>query len=143
MENGLWAKIMNFLGLADNTEEERPPEISEMDEVYPALRKRGKVLDIRTASQVKMVIYQPAAFDQATEICDNLKSRKPVIVNLEKLENQVAQRILDFLSGAVYGLDGNLHKISGGIFIAAPSNVDISEHLKDEIKDKMIFKWQK
>ena len=67
MENGLWAKIMNFLGLADNTEEERPPEISEMDEVYPALRKRGKVLDIRTASQVKMVIYQPAAFDQATK----------------------------------------------------------------------------
>ncbi|HOC08296.1 MAG TPA: cell division protein SepF [Bacillota bacterium] len=43
----------------------------------------------------------------------------------------------------MYGLDGNLHKISGGIFIAAPSNVDISEHLKDEIKDKMIFKWQK
>lgn len=39
MENGLWAKIMNFLGLADNTEEERPPEISEIDEVYPALRK--------------------------------------------------------------------------------------------------------
>ena len=140
MESGLWAKIMNFLGLADTGEEEKPLDI---DEIYPAPRKKGKVLDIRTASQVKMVIYQPATFDQVNEICDNLKNRKPVIVNLEKLENQVAQRILDFLSGAVYGLDGNLHKISGGIFIAAPSNVDISEHLMGEIKDKMIFKWQK
>jgi cell division inhibitor SepF len=72
MENGLWAKIMNFLGLADNTEEGRQPDIREVDEMYPVSHKRGKVLDIRTASQVKMVIYQPATFDQATDICDNL-----------------------------------------------------------------------
>jgi len=140
MGNGSWDKILNFLGLGEPETEDKPQDI---EEVYPVPRKKGKVLDIRTASQVKMVIYQPVTFDQATEICDNLKSRKPVIVNLERLENEVAQRILDFLSGAVYGMDGNLHKISGGIFIAAPSNVDITEHLKDEIKDKMIFKWQK
>ncbi|MGI6703091.1 MAG: cell division protein SepF [Clostridia bacterium] len=140
MENGLWNKILRFLGLVDPEPEESTPEI---EDTYPVPRKKGKVLDIRTASQVKMVIYQPVTFDQTEEICDNLKNRKPVIVNLEKLENEVAQRILDFLSGAVYGLDGNLHKVSGGIFIAAPSNVEISEHLKDELKDKMIFKWQK
>jgi cell division inhibitor SepF len=140
MEKGSWDRILSFLGLGESETEDKPQDI---EEAYPVPRKKGKVLDIRTASQVKMVIFQPATFDQATEICDNLKSRKPVIVNLERLENEVAQRILDFLSGAVYGIDGNLHKISGGIFIAAPSNVDITEHLKDEIKDKMVFKWQK
>lgn len=140
MEKGLWDKIMNFMGLSDTDLEKEPPDEGE---IYPIPRRKGKVLDIRTASQVKMVIFQPVTFDQTTEICDNLKNRKPVIVNLEKLENEVARRILDFLSGAVYGLDGHLYKISGGIFVAAPSNVEISENLKDELEDKMIFKWQK
>ncbi len=140
MSRGLWDKIMNYMGLAGTDEEENPQDI---DQAYSVPHKKGKVLDIRTASQVKMVIYQPTTFDQTSEICDNLKNRKPVIINLEKLENEAAQRILDFLSGAVYGLDGNLYKISGGIFLVAPSNVEISENLKDELKDKMIFKWQK
>ncbi len=140
MAKGLWDRILEFLGLADEAEEDMPEVI---DRPYTSPGRKGKILDIRTASQVKMVIYQPATFDQTTEICDNLKSRKPVIINLQKLENEAAQRILDFLSGAVYALDGNLHKISGGIFVAAPSNVDISEHLKDELKDKIVFKRQK
>jgi hypothetical protein len=86
MENGLWNKILRFLGLVDPEPEESTPEI---EDTYPVPRKKGKVLDIRTASQVKMVIYQPVTFDQTEEICDNLKNRKPVIVNLEKLENEV------------------------------------------------------
>ena len=71
-----------FPRLADNTEEGRQPDIREVDEMYQ-FRTKGKGVDIRTASQVKMVIYQPATFDQATEICDNLKTGNPVIVNLE------------------------------------------------------------
>ncbi len=142
MENGLWNKIMRFMGLSDSEMEEKWPKEGD---IYPIPGSRkGKVLDIRTASQVKMVVFQPTTFDQATEICDNLKNRKPVIINLEKLETEIAQRILDFLSGAVYGLDGNLHKISGGIFVAAPSNVEILEELEEELnRDKMVFKWQK
>jgi cell division inhibitor SepF len=141
MKEKLWEKILNYFGLDGYNEEEENSRIYE--EPYPPSKKRGKVLDIRTASQVKMVIYQPFNFDQTSEICDNLKHRKPVIVNLEKVDGELAQRILDFLSGAVYALDGNLYKISGGIFLVAPSNVDISENLKDELRDKMIFKWQK
>ncbi len=142
MEKGLWDRIMSFMGLADVETEEQWP--GEDEEVYSVPSRRGRIVDIRTASQVKMVIFQPTTFDQTTEICDNLKNRKPVIINLEKLERETARRILDFLSGAVYGLDGDLYKISGGIFVAAPSNVEISEDLKDELnRDRMAFKWQK
>ena len=56
---------------------------------------------------------------------DNLKSRKPVIINLEKIESDVARKIFDFLSGATYALDGNVQKVANNIFIFAPNNVDV------------------
>jgi FtsZ-interacting cell division protein YlmF len=87
-------------------------------------------------SKMKMIVYQPMTYDDTQNIIDNLKNRKPIIVNLESLETDIAQRILDFMSGAVYSLDGNIHKISKGIFILAPANVDISGNLPDELQGK-------
>ena len=70
---------------------------------------------------------------------DILKSRKPIVVNLESVEKNVARRIIDFLSGAVYALDGDIQKVSNGIFIIAPNNVNImSDVIKDEPK---AFPW--
>lgn len=142
MKGNLWDRILDYFGLNSDGEQEEENQ-TVYEQPYPLTKKRGKVLDIHTASQVKMVIYQPSSFDHTSEICDNLKQRKPIIVNLENVDGELARRILDFMSGAVYALDGNLNKISGGIFLAAPSNVEISDNLKQELKDKFIFKWQK
>ena len=90
-------------------------------------------------SKMKMIVYQPITYDDTQNIIDNLKNRKPIIVNLESLEMDIAQRILDFISGAVYSLDGNIHKISKGIFILAPSNVDISGNVPDELQGKSFY----
>jgi cell division inhibitor SepF len=144
MKESKWEKMLDYFGLGryeDNDGEDIRPAVSEP---FPGtVVKRGKVLDIRTASQVRVVIFQPTSFDQTSEICDNLKNRKPVIVNMENIDGDLAQRIMDFLSGAVYAVDGSLHKISGGIVLAAPSNVEITENLREELKDKMFFKWPK
>jgi FtsZ-interacting cell division protein YlmF len=75
---------------------------------------------------MRMVVYQPQSYDDTQRIIDDLKGGRPVIANLEDLNVEIAQRVLDFLSGAVYGLDGSIRKISRGIFLLAPPHVDIS-----------------
>jgi cell division inhibitor SepF len=62
-------------------------------------------------------------------------------MNLESVERDVARRIVDFLSGAVYALDGNIQKVSNGIFLIAPYNVGIMGDFKDELRNKGIFPW--
>ena len=74
---------------------------------------------------MKMIVYHPVSYEDTQIIIDNLKNRKPVIVNMEELEMDCAQRILDFLSGAVYALNGTRCKISRGIFVVAPNNYDV------------------
>jgi len=125
----------------DRTEEYEQPQFYNSIGGYK--KQNPKVVNMHTSSQVKLVVVQPAVFDDAQGICDHLKNKKPVIVNLENLEKDVAQRIIDFLCGSVYTIDGNIQKVANGIFVVAPSNVDISGDLSDEFKNKNIFSWVK
>ena len=103
--------------------------------------KRNKVVKIHTTAQLKLVVMQPESFEDARDIANHLKSKKPVVMNLESVERDVARRIVDFLSGAVYALDGNIQKVSNGIFLIAPYNVGIMGDFKDELRNKGIFPW--
>ena len=73
----------------------------------------------------KLVVIEPESFNECSKLVDNLKSRKPVIVNLEKLDSETARKIFDFLGGATYALNGNVQKIANNIFVFAPENVAI------------------
>jgi len=86
---------------------------------------------------------QPDSFDDAREVCDQLKSKKPVVVNLEGLTKETAQRVIDFLSGSVYALDGDIQKVSSGIYMIAPSNVDIMSNFRDDLRTRATFPWVK
>ena len=105
--------------------------------------KRNKVVKIHTTAQLKLVVMQPENFEDARDIANHLKSKKPVVMNLESVEKDVARRIVDFLSGAVFALDGNIQKVSNGIFLIAPYNVGIMGDFKDELKNTGIFPWSK
>jgi len=87
---------------------------------------------------MRVVVIQPKSFDEAQDIADHLKERKPVIMNLEAVDTAVSRKIVDFLSGATYALDGNIQKITNGIFLVAPNNVGI---LDEEITGKGAFPW--
>lgn len=133
-------KMLNFIGWADEEEE----ELQQNDEFYTeekfdSSKHKGKVVNIHTTTQLKVVVLQPESFEEAQVICDNLKSKKPVIVNLEELDVDTARRIIDFLSGSVYALDGNIQKVSNGIFLVAPYNVDILGNFKDELRSKGVL----
>ena len=104
-------------------------------------RKNNKVVAMPQVQQVKMVISQPTTFEAAT-ICDLLKQKKSVIVNLEYVNKDVARRIIDVVSGAVHALDGHMQKISNSIVLIAPFNYDIENEIaRDEIKSKLSVSW--
>ena len=107
--------------------------------------KKGKVVPITSQGQsVKMVISQPTTFEQSEEICSLLKDKKSVIVNLEYVNKDVARRIVDFISGGVYALDGHIQKISNSIFLIAPMNYEITNEMaREEIKNKLSVSWLK
>ncbi|MCX8129970.1 MAG: cell division protein SepF [Clostridia bacterium] len=147
----LFDKVLNFVGWEAEEEEDIVEEQEDSKEEiaqpqflqHSSRKQQNKVVNIHSASQLKVVIMQPENFDDAQDICDHLKSKKPVVVNLEELDKENAQRIIDFLSGSIYALDGNIQKVSGGIFIIAPSNVDLMGDFKDELRNKGVFPWAK
>ena len=107
--------------------------------------RKGKIVPLTAQGQmVKMVISQPTTFEQSEEICSLLKEKKSVIVNLEYVNKDVARRIVDFISGGVYALDGHIQKISNSIFLIAPMNYEITNEMaREEIKSKLSVSWLK
>jgi len=95
-------------------------------------RERENVIPLRGAEAIRrytdkfqIVVIEPKAFDDCPKLVDSLKGRKPVIINLENIENDTARKIFDFLSGATYALNGNVQKIAQNIFVFLPENVDV------------------
>lgn len=94
----------------------------------------NKVTPMRQPSRrpaMEVCVIKPTAVDDAREITETLLSGRTVILNLEGLDLEVAQRIIDFTSGATFAINGNLQKISTYIFLVTPTNVDISGDLQD------------
>jgi len=77
----------------------------------------------------KMVVIEPKSLDECRKLVDNLKARKPVVINLERVETDLARKMFDFLGGATYALSGTVQRVSQNIFIYAPSNVDIKARI--------------
>ncbi len=124
---------------ADYNEEEEQ-EVEEPRGLFGG-RKSGRVVNMQQS--VKMVITQPTTFEQAEEICDLLKEKKSVIINLEYVNKDVARRIIDVVSGAVHALEGHMQKISNSIFLIAPYNYDIATDSKEDVKSKLPVSWLK
>ena len=134
-------KMTNFFTGADEEVENEEYFENEKKEETDFPVKKGKVVNINTTTQLKVVVVTPESFDEARDIAEHLKQKKPVVINLEGVEKDIARRIVDFLSGAVYSLDGNIQKISTGIFLIAPYNVGIMGDFKDELRNKGVFPW--
>ena len=106
--------------------------------------RKSKVVAMPQTNSIKMVISQPTTFEQSDEICSFIKEKKSVIVNLEYVNKDVARRIVDFISGGVYALDGYIQKISNSIFLVAPSNYEITNEMaREEMKSKLSVSWLK
>ncbi len=147
-------KVMNFMGIGDASEDEEEFFEEKQEEFYaPAPKaksndvysphshntKKSKVVNIHATTQLKVVVLQPTTYSDATEIAGHLKSKKPVVVNLEKLDKETARKIVDFLSGAVFALDGSMQKVSNGILLLVPYTMGIMGDFSDELKTQGLF----
>ena len=135
-------RFLNFIGLEESEEEEGV--LSEQAEQQPARREPrsrrrenalvggGEAQPIpQSMASMKMIVYHPVCYDDAQTIVDNLKNRRPVIVNMEELDGTTAQRVLDFLLGAIYATNGTANKVSRGIFLFAPHDVAVEDTVED------------
>ncbi len=138
--------VKDFVGFGDiDYEDDIEMEEEVLEERYeeraPLFSRRNKVVPIdRQANQPSIVVLKPKCFNSSTEVADQIKQRRPVILDVGGLDPEEARRVVDFIAGTVYGLNGDIQKVSGGIFIATPSSYDISgEFLKD--KSGAGFDW--
>lgn len=86
----------------------------------------------------KMILLEPKAYSEASDIVDHLRNRNTVVVNLKRVTKDQAKRIMDFVSGAIYAIDGKTEKIGGGVFICTPNNVNIQGNISDDNEGKDI-----
>ncbi|MBO5060846.1 MAG: cell division protein SepF [Clostridia bacterium] len=138
--------VKDFVGFGDiDYEEDYEMEEEEAEEQYEErtslFARRNKVVPIdRQANQPSIVVLKPKCFNNSTEVADQIKQRRPVILDVGGLDPEEARRVVDFIAGTVYGLSGDIQKVSGGIFIATPSSYGISgEFLRD--KSGAGFDW--
>lgn len=86
----------------------------------------------------KMILLEPRAYSESQQIADHLKKRNTVVVNLKRVTPEQAKRIVDFLSGTIYAINGDLQKIGGGIFLCTPNNVSVQGKITGETEGKGI-----
>ncbi len=148
---GLFNKMKEMIGIEELEDDEaevkspavaperkapdiRPPmKSSSLAEANKSNELRNSTLPGgRRTDQFKMIVVEPAGFDESPRLVDNLKAKKPVIINLENLETDTARKIFDFLSGATYALNGNVQKVANNIFVFVPENVDVAYNMEQK-----------
>lgn len=115
----------SIFGSLDEKDEEK-----DNDELYSG--KSTNALKEVSGDGNKMILFEPRAYSESQQIADYLKSKNAVIVNLKRVTPDQAKRIVDFLSGTLYAIEGGLQKLGGGIFLCTPNNVPVEGKISDD-----------
>lgn len=135
---GIKSKFKTWFFLDDNYEDEYEAEYDEPVEYENTTRpsrfqqQKKNVVSLQSIkSSSKLVLVEPRVFNDAQEIADHLKNRRTVVVNLQRVEKTEARRIVDFLSGTVYAIGGEIQKIGSYIVLCTPDNVEVTGAISD------------
>ncbi|MCI8423132.1 MAG: cell division protein SepF [Lawsonibacter sp.] len=102
-------------------------------------RRSNKVVNIRAATQLQVVLVKPEKFEDASSIADHLREKRTVVLNLESTNKEIARRLLDFLAGVSYANEGKIKKVAISTYIITPYNVDILGDLIDELENNGLY----
>ena len=130
-------KLKKLIGSDDGNYEE---EIKE-EEYYKVSKE--EYMDANGVAGSKMMLLEPRAYSESQQIADYLKERNAVVVNLKRVTPDQAKRIVDFLSGTLYAIGGDLQKLGGGIFLCTPNNVNVEGEISDDAAPKTTRKSKK
>ena len=121
------------------TEPERPRRSAPQEDSYysaPSFERRSSdnVVNINTTTQLQVVLVKPEKFEDASSIANHLRDKRTVVLNLESTNKDIGRRLVDFLSGVAYALEGKIKKVAISTYIITPYNVDIIGDLIDELE---------
>ncbi|MGY4689748.1 cell division protein SepF [Salibacterium sp. K-3] len=127
------SKFKRFFELEDDVLEEEVERPAHQGSREPEKEeKSGNVVSLQSVQQSsKVILMEPREYEEAQEIADHVKNRKSVIINLQRVDAQQARRIVDFLSGTVYAVGGEIQKIGSSNFLCTPDNVDVSGDISE------------
>lgn len=146
-------KLKNFFSMDEEeyeyeyieTERESQEEHEQKEKpAYTSNKPAGKqnVVSLQSVQKSsKVVLSEPRVYAEAQEIADHLKNRRAVVVNLQRIQHDQAKRIVDFLSGTVYAIGGDIQRIGSDIFLCTPDNVDVSGTISELISEDEHQRW--
>ena len=127
MDNDKFKGIKSFFG----SNKEAPQGADDASEEHYTTSKEEYHVQNGMAGS-KMMLLEPRAYSESQQIADYLKNRNAVVVNLKRVTPDVAKRIVDFLYGVIYAINGDLQKLGGGIFLCTPNNVNVEGNISED-----------
>jgi cell division inhibitor SepF len=125
-------RMWNFLGF----EEDQPSGAVSREPATP----RAPVFSLHTQRTMEIVVLEPGAYDEAQTAADYVKTHRPIVVNLRAAQKDLGRRVVDFLSGVTYALDGHMQRVGDEIFLFTPRQVFItSEQVREETRSGSLF----
>ncbi|MFU0790870.1 cell division protein SepF [Cerasibacillus sp. JNUCC 74] len=136
-------KIKNYFTMEDEYEYEYVDANEFEVEQKQVMDKNKNVVNLTSVNNPtsKVVLCEPRTYSEAQEIADNIVNRRAVIINLQRVDNQQAKRIVDFLSGTVYAINGDIQKLGAKTFLCTPDNVNVTGTITDSLEDEFEKGW--
>jgi cell division inhibitor SepF len=142
---GMMDKVKDFIGISDLEEDYDEEDVvsegaeSSRNERMETYTRRNNVIKVHSNADMKVFICEPEKYEDCTKAVDELKNRKVVVLNIEGMELEDQKQIFEFIKGAVYALEASIQKVSNGIFVLAPHNVQIDGRLSDRFERNFYY----
>ncbi len=141
---GMMDKVKDFIGITELEEDYEEEEIvaesqSSKPERMETYNRKNNVIKVHSNADMKVFICEPTKYEECTKAVDEIKNRKVVVLNIEGMELEDQKQVFEFIKGAVYALEASIQKISNGIFVLAPNNVQIDGRLSDRYERNYFY----
>ncbi|MFD2656278.1 cell division protein SepF [Gracilibacillus thailandensis] len=132
-------KFRNFFGIEDEEYEIIEEEIEQEDKPQRRSERKEEKANVVSLKSVqksaKMVLFEPRSFNEVQDIADHVVNRRSVVINLQRVDTQQARQIIDFMSGTVYAVSGQIKKLGSQTFLCTPENIEISGNITEIMEE--------
>jgi cell division inhibitor SepF len=140
---GFWGRVAEWLGLKEPDEfgemRAREEAVDEISDRVPRRRSSERILQPVPETTSRVHVIEPKSFNDAEQIGAKFKNDTPVIVNLQSIDRELAKRLIDFVSGLTYGLDGGIQRVAEMVFLLTPANIEVSAEDRKWMREKGFF----
>jgi cell division inhibitor SepF len=141
-------KVMGAIGLVDIDEDE-DKDSEELDEETAdtyyepeIVNRKNKIVSIKNNVSARVILKKPTEFQDIMEIVDAVKSRRIIVMNITEVEARVAQRMIDYIVGACYALNGSFEEVEKCVYVFAPDGVEVTNELRQEINRNDFYSFE-